>query len=205
MRGWRFTAGIHREVDRSTARRRAPWSRREPKEAPADRIAALAGACSQGRGRPAPFLRYNWPMATRPRRRVFISAAASDSAWARKLAERLRAADVDVWDPSTDALPGANYSAEVGKALDRAAALVVLISPAAVKSEWVRREIQHALGTERFRSRLIPVLVEPTPEDDVPWILRTLQWAKGTPARAAQQIIKLLETPGRPETRAKAR
>ena len=82
--------------------------------------------------------------------------------------------------------------------------LVVLISPAGMKWEWVRREIQHALGTERFTSRLIPVLVEPTPDDDVPWILRTLQWAKGGPARAAQQIIAMLENPGTRERRAKA-
>jgi hypothetical protein len=140
----------------------------------------------------------------KPRRQVFISSAASDSAWARKLADQLRAADVDAWEPSTDLLPGADFSAEVARALDRAEALVVLISPSSMKSEWVRQEIQHALGTERFRSRLIPVLVEPTPDDDVPWILRTLQWAKGTPARAAQQIVALLETQGRRETRAKA-
>ena len=138
------------------------------------------------------------------RRHVFISSAASDSAWARKLADQLRAADVDVWEPSTELLPGADFSAEVAKALDRAEALVVLVSPASMKSDWVRREIQHALGTERFGSRLIPVLVEPTPEDDVPWILRTLPWAKGSPARAAQQIITLLESHGRREVRAKA-
>ena len=143
-------------------------------------------------------------MASKPRRQVFISSADTDATWARKLADQLRAADVDVWASSTDLLPGANFSAEIAKALDRAEALVVLISPAAMKSEWVRREIQHALGTERFGGRLIPVLVEPTPDDDVPWILRTLQWATGTPARAAQQIIALLETPGKRETRAKA-
>jgi hypothetical protein len=98
-----------------------------------------------------------------------------------------------VWDSSTDLLPGVDFTREVSRALDRADFLVVLISPAAVKSEWVRREIQYALGVERFQDKLIPVLIEPTAKEDVPWILNKLTWAKGTPQKVAEHIAKAVE------------
>ena len=112
-------------------------------------------------------------------RQVFISAAKSDNAWARDLSERLEKAGIDTWVPVAEILPGANWSREIGRALDRADAMVVLVSPDAMKSDWVRREIQFALGEERFENRLIPVQVRRTPSDDIPWILRELQWAEG--------------------------
>jgi len=120
------------------------------------------------------------------RRRVFISAAASDAPLVRELATRLHAAGVDSWDATSHALPGANVSADLGRALDDAEALIVLISPAAMKSRMVRHDIQFALGQERFKDRLIPVLVKQTPSDEIPWILRTLQWAKGGADREAR-------------------
>jgi hypothetical protein len=139
------------------------------------------------------------------RRRVFISAAASDRAFVRELTARLHAAGVDAWDSTTQALPGTNVSAELGRALEQAEALVVLISPAAMQSPMVRHEIQFALGHERFQDRLIPVMVRQTLSEDIPWILRTLQWAKGGADMVADVVLKALDVPKRREARAEAR
>jgi hypothetical protein len=139
------------------------------------------------------------------RRRVFISAAPSDAPLVRELATRLQAAGVDAWNATTQALPGANLSAELGRALNQADALVVLISPDAMKSPMVRREIQFALGQERFQDRLIPVMVKQTPSEEIPWILRTLQWAKGGADKVANQVLKALDAPKPREVRAEAR
>lgn len=139
------------------------------------------------------------------RRRVFISAASSDAPLVRELAARLQAAGVDAWDSTTQALPGTNISAELGRALDQAEALIVLISPAAMKSPMVRREIQFALGEAKFQNRLIPVLVKQTPSEEIPWILRTLQWAKGGADKVADQVLKALDAPKPREARAEAR
>jgi hypothetical protein len=62
---------------------------------------------------------------------VFISHASADTDWARKLAEALKRAGLDAWDPSANITPGENWSLEVGKALEKAGAMVVLLSPAA--------------------------------------------------------------------------
>jgi hypothetical protein len=138
------------------------------------------------------------------RRKVFISAAAKDAPAARELADRLNAEGVDAWSQEL-LLPGANVQAEVGRALEQADAVVVLVSPAAMKSPWVRREIQFALGHEKLEGRLIPVLVKQTPSDDIPWILRTLQWVKGGADDVTGHVLKALQMPRRREARSEAR
>ena len=139
------------------------------------------------------------------RPKVFISSAASDAPLARELTVLLEAAGVDAWNPTMETLPGTNVSAELGRALDQAEAVVVLVSPAAMKSPGVRREIQFALGEERFQDRLIPVLAKETPSEAIPWILHKLHWAKGDAEKVADQVLKALRTPKRSSARAEAR
>lgn len=54
--------------------------------------------------------------------------------------------------------------------------MVVLITPHAFESEWLKEEIQYALTAEQYQGRLIPVFLghETEPSTDVPWILRKL-------------------------------
>ena len=134
--------------------------------------------------------------------RIFLSYAQSDRPWARKISELLEAAGFQVFDPADELLPGDNWSLEIGRALDRSDAMVVLISPAGVRSPWVQREIQYALGSERFQDRLIPVEVEPT--DDFPWVLNHLPWIKleGNLAEAGEQVSKILHASGTPDVHA---
>ena len=127
---------------------------------------------------------------------VFISAGASDGAWARDLSDRLQKTGVDTWVSSRVVLPGANLSREVGEALDRADAMVVLVSPDGMKSAWVRREILFALGEQRFEGRLIPVLIKRTSSEEIPWTFGALQWAKGSPAQVARQVTRMLRGRG---------
>lgn len=129
--------------------------------------------------------------------RIFLSYTQSDRPFARKLSERLGAAGFQVFDPVDELLPGDNWSLEIGRALDASDAMVVLISPASVRSPWVQREIQYALGSERFQDRLIPVEVEPT--DDFPWVLNHLPWIKleGNLAEAGEQVSKILHASGK--------
>jgi hypothetical protein len=126
--------------------------------------------------------------------KVFLSYAHSDRDWARKISEVLEAAGFQVLDPVNALLGGENWSLEIGKALDESQAMVVLISPAAVRSEWVGREIQYALGSERYQDRLIPV--EVTPTADFPWVLRHVQWIRGNPAEAGRQVAAILQSSG---------
>jgi len=110
--------------------------------------------------------------------KIFLSHTQTDEKWAVALRSALMAAGFVVWNPDTDLLPGANWYLEVGKALERSDAMIVLISPDSVKSQAVLSEIEYALGSPQFRGRLIPVLLRPT--EDIPWILRRLQLVRAT-------------------------
>lgn len=121
---------------------------------------------------------------------VFLSYDHSDGKWARKLSEYLEAAGFRVFDRQNQLFPGDNWALEIGKALDTSNTMVVLISPAAMRSWSVRQEIDYALGSLKYKDRLIPVLVEAT--DDYPWIFRHFQWVKGDPAEAGPRIAELL-------------
>jgi len=104
--------------------------------------------------------------------RVFLSYAQSDREVAKELASRLEEAGHSVWLPDDELFPGENWALEIGKALNESEAMVVLLSPQAMKSDWVRKEIEFALGARQYRGRLIPVMVKPT--SDIPWILKKL-------------------------------
>jgi hypothetical protein len=106
---------------------------------------------------------------------VFISYSHTDERWADTLREQLRhfGTELMVWDPASEIIPGENWALKYGKALEKADAVIVLLSPDSVKSDWVKHEIDYVLSSPKFRDRLIPVMVKPTKE--VPWFLRTLK------------------------------
>jgi hypothetical protein len=122
---------------------------------------------------------------------VFISYTSEDSKWAEELVSNLERNGLDVWYASSHLLPGDNWSLEVGKALERAKAMVILLSPAAAESENLRRELEYALTSEKFRNRLIPVIVKPTRK--VPWILERLNPEKGSPSEVSRRIVQRLK------------
>jgi hypothetical protein len=134
--------------------------------------------------------------------KVFISHSQKDTKIAEELTSKLSRAGLDVWLAEREVLPGDNWSLEAGKALQRANALVVLLSPDAVESDNVKREISFALSSPRFEGRIVPVVLKPT--RDIPWFLETLQMihSRGTDtkslSRAAKQIVASLldEVPG---------
>jgi len=100
--------------------------------------------------------------------KVFLSHSASERSLAMDLASRLSAAGFRVWH-GEEVPPGDNWALAVGKALEDSDAMVVLLSPDAVKSQAVGREIEYALSSPRFKNRLLPVVVKPTL--GIPWIL----------------------------------
>ena len=108
---------------------------------------------------------------------VFISYSSADELLARRLAQTLEGEGLRVWD-AREVLPGENWAAKAGEALKEAEAMIVLLTPDALRSSQVRREIEYALGKEDFSGRLFPVLVGPESvltDEAVPWILRNLQ------------------------------
>jgi hypothetical protein len=133
-------------------------------------------------------------MAARAKRKkmnVFLSYSQRDERFARRIAEELAGFGFSIWD-DTRIAAGANWALEIGKALEQSDAMVVLISPDYLASQWAQREIEYGLSTSKYKGRLIPVLVRPT--SDVPWILSTFERIDATanPRDASRQIAKAL-------------
>ena len=64
---------------------------------------------------------------------------------------------------------------EIGAALRRCDWFVLVLSPAAVDSLWVKRELLYSLQESRFESRIVPLLHEPCPYDELSWTLASMQ------------------------------
>lgn len=126
-------------------------------------------------------------------RRIFLSYAQTDRHLAEMLAKDLTAAGFTVWSDQ-EIMPGGNWARQVAEALDESEAMVVIVSPAAAKSESVRREIEFALTSPRYAGRLIPVVAKPTSQ--MPWILDRLRpvSVKKDASGISRQVIEALET-----------
>jgi hypothetical protein len=124
--------------------------------------------------------------------RVFISHAQSDRPFADRLARVLEEAGHRVWT-DREILPGDNWASASGTALENAEVVVALISPEAIRSEFVKREWEYALGRESLENRLVPVEVKPTRAK--PWIFEKLNvLASSDPEAAGREIVKRFKT-----------
>jgi hypothetical protein len=108
---------------------------------------------------------------------VFISHAATDAKLAKRIADVLREAGLQVWD-DTQILPGDNWGAKLAEALQESDAMVVLLTPNSVGSPNLNYEVGYALGKSDYKGRLIPVIAAPLgqlPKEDIPWVFHKLQ------------------------------
>src|SRR5258707_14109971 len=102
---------------------------------------------------------------------VFISHSGKDAMIARQLAHRLSEVGLKVLIPEDEVMSGDNWAKKVGQALEDSDLVVVLVTPQAFESEWLKEEIQYALTAGRYQGRLIPVFFgsESETSSDVPW------------------------------------
>lgn len=92
-------------------------------------------------------------------RRVFISYAAENMAYARRLYNDLQRAGVDVIVDFIDFEPGKSVPEQINEALNWCDTLILLWSEQAVKSRYVIAEWQAAFHLHR---RIIPCLLDGT-------------------------------------------
>jgi NarL family two-component system response regulator LiaR len=102
---------------------------------------------------------------------IFISYARADGAeFAHKLHDDLVKLGVPVWLDAYQIPPGSDWDAEIDKGLDRAAIMVVLLTPGAVGSKQVKSEWNRAL---KKGLDIIPLLIL---DCEIPRVLETLQY-----------------------------
>ena len=103
---------------------------------------------------------------------VFISYSHSDAGIARLLAKDLKGIGVDSFLDEKDITLGDPIPQKVSHGLRNCSALVVILSPGSLKSQWVPFEIGQAVA---FGKKIIVYLTHPAL--DVPMFIRDLRYA----------------------------
>ena len=106
-------------------------------------------------------------------KQVFISHDHADAAFAHRLADDLQRLGVPIWIAPESILAGESWVSAIERGLAESDHMVVVLTPAALQSEWVKKETEVAIAQERRRRmRLIPLDVELC---DVPLLLSSYQ------------------------------
>lgn len=90
--------------------------------------------------------------------KVFLSYTAPDRELARQLSTHLQKEGLLIWDPDVEVFPGDNWAKVIGKALESSDAMVALVTPNSLDSDWFAHDVSYALSHEQYAWRLIPVL-----------------------------------------------
>jgi ABC-type uncharacterized transport system substrate-binding protein len=99
---------------------------------------------------------------------VFISYAHHDQAAARLVAEKLKSIGFSVFYDVEAVVAGDSYSNAIRSALQRAKAVIVLLSSHSRRSKWVQEELQAALDSKTL---VVPVLLDEGATENWLWPL----------------------------------
>ena len=108
-------------------------------------------------------------------RKLFLSHASADRPFVNKLATFLTGRKIPFWYSRRHLVGAQQWHDEIGKALQSCDWFLVVISPAAVRSKWVKRELMYALNEDRYENRIIPMLYKPCDTEALSWTLASLQ------------------------------
>ncbi len=92
---------------------------------------------------------------------VFISHVEEDQKTAEEIGRELQAYGYEAWSYETSSLPGPTYLSQVVDAIEQASAMILVISPQALGSHQVAREVEMAHELDR---PIMPVLKDITHE-----------------------------------------
>ncbi len=106
---------------------------------------------------------------------VFLSHSSQDRAFAERLVDVLRRHGIPVWYSRTDIRGSQQWHDEIGRALQRCEWFIVVLSPDAVDSMWVRRELVYCLQENRFEGRIAPLLHRSCDYRKLSWTLPQIQ------------------------------
>ena|SRR6266542_2890668 len=130
--------------------------------------------------------------------KVFVSHAPPDEDLARRVAHALRGAGIEAWDQSL-ILPGDNWGAEIGHALQEADTMLVLLATPVTDLQWVERDVSYALSQVRYKGRVVPVLASRPYvllRKSLPWVLHRFPAVElphlADDERELDQLVELL-------------
>jgi TolB protein len=108
-----------------------------------------------------------------PASHFFMSYSREDVNYQKKVLNELRQHGINIWVDTENLIPGSPaWEREIERAIRSAPGIIVLLSPDANNSEWVRREISFA---EQNEKRIFPVHIRGDEDDSIPLRLSSHQ------------------------------
>ena len=108
-------------------------------------------------------------------RELFISHSARDRRFVRRLTAVLKRHRIRYWYSATHIAGAKQWHDEIGRALARCDWFLVVLTPAAVRSMWVKRELLFALNEARYTEKIIPLLLRTCDYSRLSWTLSEFQ------------------------------
>lgn len=139
-------------------------------------------------------------MSGQPIRNLFVSYARADAGHVRRFLDVLnievaaRKLPVNLWRDEEALQPGVSWLTTIAEAIENSVGLLLFVSPASMKSDWVRQELHAIMGTgDRL---VVPVILEHVP--NLPAELARVQWLDISPdleddARLRKHAARLAE------------
>ena len=106
---------------------------------------------------------------------VFVSHSSHDRTFVERLVSVLCRHGIPLWYSQTNILGAQMWHDEIGSALRRCDWFLLVLSPGAVTSPWVKRELLYSLQESRYEGRIVPLLHEYCPYDELSWTLASMQ------------------------------
>src|SRR5438093_11503856 len=133
-------------------------------------------------------------MSEQPPYRVFLSYSMQDQNWVREFASALHDKGVSSWFDATQIAPGESLAERIEEALRESRVLVLIVNPRTIRNPSMSFELGAAVADKK---RIIPVLMEDVPAEDVPpWISRYQLLRESSPRRAGERVAEALNKPG---------
>lgn len=124
---------------------------------------------------------------------IFISYSSKDTEFTNRLVADLEQADHSVWQDQSTLRGGQDWLAEIDRAIHNCAIVILVLSPNAIESQWVQREIAQALNLQK---PVIPVLIKEI--DNLPFYLSRVHQIdfRHNYKWAFKQLTDVLSSPG---------
>jgi len=127
----------------------------------------------------------------KPPRPVFLCHTSSDKAIVRKIARALEDFGISIWFDEWEIKAGQSIPRKVSGGLKQSGILLVFLSPAALASEWVQRELNAAL-MQQLSSQRITVIPVKLKKCTVPDILCDIKWISLIEADSYERGLRML-------------
>lgn len=111
---------------------------------------------------------------------IFLSHARADRKFVNRLVKVLRDHGIRYWYSKTHLGGAQRWHDEIGRALNRCDWFAVVMSPAATRSEWVKRELLYVLDAGRYGRKIVPLLHKPCNHARLSWTLGAFQFVDFT-------------------------